>query len=156
MTARASATGRLAQLREASERCLAEFEAAPAERRDALLERLRLALELRWKIEEQLVIPALGKREASLLLPAAERESNHLRDLAAHGARDAMSSVAGLAALRAERIELALAAAQKRRGFDGSALLRDIDALLERWRGEVRRTGDIEDEESDPVGLPPR
>jgi hypothetical protein len=36
------------------------------------------------------------------------------------------------------------------------ALEREMRALLRRWRGEIRRHGDIEDEDADPVGHPPR
>lgn len=162
MSTRHGAAVRLAQLRADSEQCLADFSdfsGAPVARRDALRERLRLALELRWKLEEQLVIPALGKRVATLLLPAAESESTNLRELFDHAGREASGvilPVARLALLRAERIELAVAAAEQRRDFDAAALVRDIDAMLARWRVEVWRTGDIEDEESDPVGQPPR
>jgi hypothetical protein len=36
------------------------------------------------------------------------------------------------------------------------ALEREMRALLRRWRGEIRQHGDIEDEDADPVGHPPR
>lgn len=67
-----------------------------------------------------------------------------------------LAAIDTLAALRTQRVGLALARAQRAALVDTKALGVEMDQLLERWHGEVRRSGDIEDEEMDPVGLPPR
>jgi len=162
-----TAAQRLAELRSATELLFDDFAAASAQRRAASLRRLLLALELRWKLEEELVIPALRGTdgEPPETLGAADRESGLLRELAAVAKagllppaplHTLMAAIEGFAALRSERIERALARAQLSSGVGALALRREIDALLERWHGEVLASGDIEDEELDPVGLPPR
>lgn len=161
----ADALERLVALRLTTARLRDEFSAASAAQRPAALHRLLLALELRWILEEQVLIPALGTRGAYDLLRVAERESGLLRDLASVARGDTLAAAAqgalavaleGLAALRSERIEHALLRAQRSAHFDAAALRREMDQLLERWHQEVLATGDIEDEELDPVGLPPR
>ena len=154
-----------AGLRAASARLRDDWAATPVRRRAAPLHRLLLALEMRWILEEQVVIPALGTRGSAELLRAAERESALLRD-ASRVARaaalnaDAQLALAGalegLAALRSERIEQALLQAQRSERIDSVALRREMDRWLERWHAEVQASGDIEDEDVDPVGQAPR
>ncbi len=41
-------------------------------------------------------------------------------------------------------------------GFDADQTWREAEDHRSRWRDEVAETGDIENEEADPVGQPPR
>ena len=129
--------------------------------------RLLLALELMWKLEEQALLPALLDADAATRDDAADldREVSRLRDLAdlvRHGGLDAtdmgvvLAALDGMNALRALRFERTLDSAVRTRRLDGGALAREMDEWLGRWREEVTTTGDIEDEELDPVGRPPR
>jgi hypothetical protein len=40
--------------------------------------------------------------------------------------------------------------------FDADAAWREAEDCRSRWRDEIAESGDIEDEEADPVGQPPR
>ncbi len=157
---------RLVALRRTTERRLQAMQDAAPRARPAARRRLLLALQMRWKLDEQSVAPRLDDVAAGEpTLPNVERESLLLREgadlletqaLPAAAQRALLSTLTGLSALRAERLEAALAAAIQRGDIDTAALARDIDERLVRWRDEVLATGDIEDEEIDPVGTPPR
>jgi len=70
--------------------------------------------------------------------------------------RDTVVSVLeGIAELHAERVD-ALVARMPVSGVPWGALEREMRGLLGRWHDEVLNEGDIEDEDRDPVGLPPR
>lgn len=156
----------LVALRRTTERRLQAVQDAPPRARPAARRRLLLALQIRWKLDEQLVAPRLDDvAAAEPTLPSVERESLLLREwadlletqvLPAAAQRTLLTTLTGLSTLRAERLEAALAAAIQRGDIDTAALARDIDERLARWRDEVLATGDIEDEEIDPVGTPPR
>lgn len=140
---------------------------APATRRARPRRRLLLALELMWKLEEQALLPALLDADAATRGDAAELELEvtRLRELAdllkadrldPSSAAVVVAALDGMAALRALRFERSLERAVQARRLDGAALAQDMNGLLARWREEVTVTGDIEDEELDPVGHPPR
>jgi hypothetical protein len=124
--------------------------------------RLLLGLELMWKLEEQLLLPALHPAPAPTQsgLAEARREIEQLRDLA-ESARQApdghqdvlMAALDGLASQHFLRVDELLEGAGP---ADWAAMRDETDALLERWEGEVQAHGEIEDEDRDPVGLPPR
>lgn len=121
-------------------------------------------IELRLKVEEQVLLPAL---RALNLPPMAvvECQIEILRDLLAevsagdpslprhrqlwgtilHACEQHFEAVAGLT----------LQALQTGR-FDEARALKELRAYEARWREEIEQTGDIEDEEADPVGQPPR
>jgi hypothetical protein len=116
-------------------------------------------LEQMWKIETQLLLPALtgqgalqpALQEVELLRDAAllfERSAPDLSDIA-------WSVVQRLAELHLARIEglMQCAAASP---ADWRALRDEASAWLSRWDAEIVVHGDIEDEDRDPVGLPPR
>lgn len=157
---------RLGALRLSTERRLQALHDATRAARAPAWRRLRLALKLRWKLDEQAVAPRLdGQSPAAPCVSLLERESTLLQELVElvdGGALPAAAratladTLAALSALRAERLEAALALALDAGRVDVGALARDIDERLARWRGEVLATGDIEDEEADPVGTPPR
>lgn len=156
-----------AELRHSSDHRFDECAAAAGPRRALAQRRLLLALELRWKLEEQVLLPALQNSDQALRedVQAAEKEIGLLRELgelvddpglpaSAHGV--VLAVLEGIATLRSEQIERALGQAMQARRIDGPALARDVEGLMKRWRGEVLSSGDIEDEEADPVGQPPR
>lgn len=157
-----------AELRHAAQERFQEYGRAQAAHRALPRRRLLLALELMWKLEEQALLPALLDADAGTRDDAAEldQELNRLRDLAdlvrqgdglePTGMNVVLAALDGMNALRALRFERALDTAVRTRRLDGAALAREIDAWLGRWREEVTTTGDIEDEELDPVGRPPR
>jgi len=138
---------------------------APRGRRRALLlRRLLLGLELLCKLEEQLLLPALRDSAPAAAAPVAwaQQEIELLRDAALLTGR----SVAG-------NRELALALLQRLFGshcahvdgllalksaaaIDWARLKADVRAWLGRWQAEVQAAGEVEDEDRDPVGLPPR
>jgi hypothetical protein len=158
---------RIGKLRGSTRKLCDEFMQVAQQGSPQLLKKILLALELRWKIEELVLIPALHGTQGVLqgCTQDAGRELDALRDLAAlagaHGLsaerqRMLLGAIESLAAFRTERINWALTRAQRAALVDAHALGREMDQLLSRWHGEVRRTGDIEDEEADPVGRPPR
>lgn len=160
-----NATELWSELRHSTERRFDEYIGTPeAEPRAEVQKRLLLALELRWKLEEQLLLPALagcGELQRTNAREAGE-EIEHLRDLAALvGSGElspasnlvVMGALEGIADLRSAELERWLTTACT---IDDDTLAREMQALLKRWRGEVRETGAVEDEERDPVGTPPR
>lgn len=121
--------------------------------------RLLLGLELLWKLEEQLLLPAVPHAAAGVAVADTLREIELLRDLAAAVAQAGENTrpdrlipvLEGWAMLHFARVDALLVSAA-----DGAALLAETNALLERWRSEVKKQGEIEDEDRDPVGLRPR
>ena len=126
--------------------------AGVAQQRQALLR-----LEQLCKIETQLVFPALAPA-----LRHAQQEVELLRDLAllversAPAERDiAWAVIEGLAELHFARVDALLRQPGAPRA-DWRALLDEATAWCAQWGDEMRAGGDIEDEDRDPVGLPPR
>jgi hypothetical protein len=147
--------------------------AAVRRRRGLLQRRLLLGLELLCKLEEQVLFPALGDavddaaptgagNDAAQTLATLRREIELLRDLSMLVSRTAAANrdtvvgvLEGIAELHGERVD-ALVAGMPAAGVPWGALEREMRSLLGRWRDEVLTEGDIEDEDRDPVGLPPR
>lgn len=133
---------------------------------DACSHRARwlLGLELVWKTEELVLLPAIGvaASHAAAAVGEAGDDIELMRGLAGlservpRDLRDEFDTLLhGLAQVHAARVDalLAVPSASAARWED---IEREIRGLLERWREEVQRDGDIEDEERDPVGSPPR
>lgn len=144
-----------------------EHARAPEGRRARPRRRLLLSLELMWRLEEQTLLPALIGVDADIRddATALARELLQLRELAGMlredrldpaGASVAIAALDGMTALRALRLERALDHAVLRRHLDGAALARDMDERLARWREEVTVTGELEDEEMEPLHRPLR
>jgi len=163
----ADAFDRIEKLRSSTRKLFEEYTQTESQGSTHLLKKLLLALELRWKLEELVLLPALQGTQGVTHdgTQDAGHELDALRDLAAlAGAsglgtehqRLLLGAIETLAALRTERINWALTQVQRAALVDARALGREMDQLLERWHAEVRRTGDIEDEERDPVGQSPR
>lgn len=137
---------------------------AARRRRTVVQRRLLLGLELVAKLEEQVVYPALAEAEPGWAadLDQAQQELELLRDLSLLTGRTtaanrdvSMAVLEGMATLHFTRVDGLLG----RAGAEvapWSAMEREVRGLLGRWQAEVRRDGEIEDEDRDPVGLPPR
>ncbi len=162
---RATPVARLGGLREDLFGLFAERKEAPQSRkRGALQRQLLLGLDLMWKIEEQVVLPALHEAlpSAARALRQAGGELELMRDLSllatqtnTDNRETTLAVMEGLAQLHFARVSELLDQAPDD-GTDWVALDEELQGLLGRWRREVRAQGGVEDEDADPVGLPPR
>jgi hypothetical protein len=118
-------------------------------------------------VEEQVALPMLRETaaapEIAPALQALETDIASMRDAASQlHAADDRHRPALLGALRElsrghfRRVAQVIDTVGLHGGADWERVGREIGALRRRWRQEVAATGDIEDEEADPVGLPPR
>lgn len=126
--------------------------------------RALLAIELRLKLEEQVLLP----RFRDLELPALETvvdQVEMLRELLAEGAhgelalpsnRQLWAAIERMSRLHFDAVAQMLVMALDHSRFDAEQAWRDAKDYRARWRDEIAKTGDIEDEEADPVGQPPR
>lgn len=160
----------LAGLQQATEDAFARYHVAVNGQGDnpsLALHRLQLALELRCKLEEQLLHPALSASRTAAwpALGESMEEVDELRDLSAQLGRTAIA-----AAPHRPAALVALEGMVQRHTAALDALLRDADSaavpwaaleaelcgLLARWQAEIAQAGEVEDEDRDPVGLSPR
>ncbi len=160
----------LAGLQQATEEAFARYHAAvdgQGDRPGLALRRLQLALELHCKLEEQLLHPALSASRPAAwpALGQVMEEVDELRDLSAQLGRTALAGAPHRPAAL-----VALEGLVRRHAAALDALLRDADAaavpwaaleaevhgLLARWQAEIAQAGEVEDEDRDPVGVPPR
>ena len=123
-----------------------------------------LAIELRLKLEEQVLLP----RIRALGLPAtnmAEQQIELLRELlaeAGHGelapesSRLLWAAIERMSILHFDAVAQLTSSALADSGFDADAVGREAEDYRLRWRDEIADSGGIEDEEADPVGQPPR
>jgi hypothetical protein len=126
--------------------------------------RALLAIELRLKLEEQVLLP----RFRQLDLPAREpvdKQTELLRELlaeAAHGElalpsnRLLWAAIERMSTLHLDAVAQLLLLALADSRFDADQAWLDAEDYRARWRTEIAARGDIEDEEADPVGQPPR
>lgn len=117
-----------------------------------------LQLEQMWKIETQLVLPALDASPSRHALQEVEllRSLGVLVERCEPAERElAWTVLQGLAELHFARVD-ALLQAPCAAHADWPALLGEARSWLAQWEDEMRAQGDIEDEDRDPVGLPPR
>lgn len=128
------------------------------------MQRAALAIELRLQLEEQVLLPAL--RDLQLHAMAhIERQVAALRDLL-HEARHTdrvltnhrllWAGIARVATLHFDAVDRLVSVALQAAAFDQHTALAEAEALRRQWRIELAETGDIEDEEADPVGQAPR
>jgi hypothetical protein len=142
--------------------------ASNAEAQRSVESRLLLGLELMWKLEEQVLLPALQPNEPT---HAASRSATRVRDelplmrdlsLLASKAPQAERGLAfgvleGLVTLHFARIKDRLdAVSSGTPPPPWTAVHSEMVTTLDRWHGEVLAHGEIEDEDADPVGQPPR
>jgi hypothetical protein len=126
--------------------------------------RALLAIELRLKLEEQVLLPRL--RELDLraddsltrqieMLRELMAEASH-GELALHSNRLLWASIERMSSLHFDAVaQLTLQALADPR-FDADAAWLNAEDYRSRWRSEIGETGDVDDEEADPVGQPPR
>lgn len=166
----------LGGLQDALQSLFAQRLKAEGRRRRALQRRALFGLELLWKIEEQVVLPAVHERHAddAAMAPRVQallHEIELMRDLAAlsvqtaSGNRDmSIGVLEGMASLHFERLQHLLASVDEAGkavaavgpSLDWAALEAEVQGLLGRWRSEIAHDGHLEDEEADPVGAAPR
>lgn len=168
------------ELQQALQGLFVQRTAAPLSEQPALQQRLLLGLELMWKIEEQVLLPALQPwacESAPAVGASPDRELTLMRDLSqlvstvrgderelTLGVLEGLATMhfAGMdALLEARRSDagpsaLGATAACASRPPRWQLLRNEIVALLERWQAEVQASGSIEDDEdADPVGPRP-
>ncbi len=124
-------------------------------------------LDLRCRLEQLVIVPAL-RASAGLpqeVLDRCECELAQVRDrieTVTLGLADAPQGdgsvvlAANAAMTHFDEMDALLLEPACVAALDAHALAAQIDAWTARWTEEIRATGDIEDEELDPVGLPPR
>lgn len=125
---------------------------------------VQLGVELLCKLEEQLLHPAL-RDSRGYTWPALAQSMHDVTSLRALSARLADAAplerpvvavlLEGLVRLHVEALDRLLREADGS-GLPSASLECEMRGLLKRWQAEVRRHGDIEDEDGDPVGQPPR
>jgi hypothetical protein len=120
--------------------------------------RALLAIELRLKLEEQALLPhfrAIGLPALDALLRELLGEAA-LGELALPSNRLLWASIERTATLHFDAVaQLTLLALADSR-FDADQAWHEAEDYRARWRGEIADSGDVEDEEADPVGQPPR
>jgi len=125
------------------------------------------ALDLRCKLEEIVVVPALRDTGAvpDNTLQRCEHELAQLRERIqsaaraaddAGKARESVPTVTSAARKHFGRMDALLCDPSYAAVIDARGLAQEIEAWTQRWMQEIETTGAIEDEEQDPVGLPPR
>lgn len=164
MTPRPSGLHLLAALRHSVATQLQQINAASVAPRLAGVRQALLTLELNNKLEEHLLFPALLEAHGGLGIDTDQRALQTLRDLAARvdpaqetlgtAQRTTLAALEGLTMLHFAAVENLLDCCGD--DLDHAALTHGVQGLVQRWQDELRTTGDIEDEEADPVGLPPR
>jgi hypothetical protein len=126
--------------------------------------RALLAIELRLKLEEQVLLPRF--RELDLpALETAEKQMGLLRgllaeagdgELALQSNRLLWAAIERMSTLHFDAMAQLLVMAEDDRRFDAGAAWSEMQDYRQRWRDEIDDGGDIEDEEIDPVGQAPR
>jgi hypothetical protein len=144
----ADAFDRLDQLRGNTQRLVKEFNTTEPTDPAALSKKILMAFELRWKLEELVLMPALQDTQGPMLCGThdAARELVALRDLAAlvrdpaaslRRQRTLIGAIDALATLRTLRLSLALTRAERASVVDLRALGIEMDRLLERLPDRV-------------------
>ena len=126
--------------------------------------RALLAIELRLKLEEQVLLPRFHELDLPAL-DTVEKQTDLLRELLAEAARGELAlpsnsllwaSIERMSTLHFDAVAQLTLLAQDDSRFDADEAWRDAEDYRARWRDEIAATGDIEDEEADPVGRLPR
>lgn len=122
--------------------------------------RALLAIELRLKLEEQVLLP----RFRALGLPALltlDRQIELFRELLGEAAlgelalpskRLLWASIERMGTLHFDAVAQLMLLALADSRFDADQAWHEAEDYRARWRGEIADSGDIEDEEADPVG----
>ena len=141
------------------------FDAAQSARIGPAVWQQQLGVELLCKLEEQLLHPALQRSRARVwpALADAMGDLARLRTLSSRvDAADAVqrpflvAALDGMTRLHFDALRALLQEVAGDPAIPWDALDREARGLLARWGEEIRTSGDIEDEDGDPVGHPPR
>ena len=126
--------------------------------------RALLAIELRLKLEEQVLLPrfrelgvqAQGTVEKQLdLLRELLAEASH-GELALQSNRLLWAAIERMSTLHFDAVAQLMLLAEDDPRFDADEAWQEAEDYRARWRDEIADKGEIEDEEADPVGQPPR
>jgi hypothetical protein len=159
---------RLGQLRSDTQKLVDVFLRTESPAPAATMKKILLAFELRWKLEELVLMPALKDTQGVILCGTrdAQRELAALRELGGLARQPnlspeclggLLSAINDLAALRTQRVSLALTRARRAGLVDTRQLGVEMDRLLERWHFEIRRNADgADDDEIHNQSLAPR
>lgn len=162
--ARIALRARFDALQASLEHKISEYAAQTGRPQAVAQQRLLLYMELPLKLQEQLLLPALQDAEPgwaaelqtlSLELKLLRDAGELLRCSAALCHELSLALLQGMARLHCARLQAVL----RRPGaaaVDWPAVQQEADEMFERWAEEIRDSGDIEDEEADPVGAPTR
>lgn len=134
---------RLGELQGNTQQLVKEFNRSEQPEPAVLLKKILMAFELRWKLEELVLMPALQDTQGAMLCGTrdAARELVALRELAAlvreqaaglQRQRTLLCAIDALAALRTQRVSLALTRAERAAVVDTRALGVEMDRLLQR------------------------
>ncbi len=125
------------------------------------------SLDLRCRLEQFVVMPALRETGSvsDAILRSCEQELTRLGARIESARRAAVDpdnasasvvTVTSAAMTHFDRMDRLLSDPTCAAALDVRALAPEVEAWTQRWMAEITTTGDIEDEEQDPVGLPPR
>ena len=118
---------------------------------------LGLIMELWLKLAQYSLQPALQDAglQSEAAVQVAQQHIDDLRRLAQEHAHNPMKLEAPIRR-HLNRTETLLHSADAIARIDWPRLHQDLKAWIARWQQEIDTTGDIEDEDRDPVGEPPR
>jgi hypothetical protein len=163
----AHAVERGTRLQSHANRSFDAYQTGSPHRSPFVLRKVLLALELRWTVEDRVLIPSLSDTQGVMQGDSEEarRELEALRRLAAlarqretsiESQRVLVCVIETLASLRSQRVASALTKAQRAGMVDSRMLVRQMDRLLAEWRSASTESGQIEADVRDTwTGLAP-
>ena len=116
-----------------------------------------LGVELWLKLEEHVIVPSLRDSDvaSARIVQSVGHDGEVLRDLMDEHAQ-APGLIENAARRHMRATESLLRGAEAQAWLNWTRVQAEMEAWMKRWRDEIATSGDIEDEERDPVGLPPR
>jgi hypothetical protein len=116
-----------------------------------------LGVELWLKLEEHVIVPALrdGDVASARIVQSLGHDGEVLRDLM-NEHQQSPGLIENAAKRHMHGTDALLRSGEARAWLNWTRVHADIQAWMKRWRDEIAERGDIEDEERDPVGTPPR
>ena len=150
----ADAFDRILGLQGATQKLFADYTSVGDLPSPLALQKVLLAIELRWRLEESVLIPTLQDTQGVMPIGSDEaaRELAALRGLVGlvleipeaqpQTRRTLICVIEVLSSLRSERVNGALTRAVRAFMVDQAALGAEMDRCLDAWRAELARTGD--------------
>ena len=156
----AQVVARSTNVKSNASRAIDAYQTGAPGRSPFVLRKVLLALELRWTVEDRVLIPSLSGTQGVMqgCGEDARRELEALRRLAAlarhtetgiESQRVLVCVIETLASLRSQRVTSALSKAQRAGMVDPRTLVRQMDRLLAEWRSGSAYKGEIEEEVRD-------